>query len=142
VLHVTSAEIIPSSTYEIRAYPVSCRDAENECALASAPLTVRTQRWGDIVAPFQPDGTGQRTQPNAVDIAAGVDKVRAVSGSIGMPRAQLQPQVIESPYGVSALDIAAVIDAVRGLPYPFGEPCLCPTQTPCPIVDPCGRCDP
>lgn len=138
IIHVTAPEIIPSSVYEIRSYPLSCQGEEEVCGLGSAILTVRTQRWGDIAAPFQIPGAGG--QPSALDVAAMVDKVRALQGSIAMPRAQLQPADVEPASNASALDIAMVVDAVKGAAYPFDGPCACPPFFTCPFADPCGRC--
>jgi hypothetical protein len=138
VIHLTGPEIMPSSAYEIRRFPSACQGAEDGCGLGSAALTLHTQRWGDIVAPFQTPGGGR--QPNAQDIAAGVDKLRDLPGSLPIPRAQLQPAVLDSTSGVSVLDVAVIVDAVKGAPYPLDGPCLCPPFSSCPIVDACGRC--
>jgi hypothetical protein len=54
LLHVTGAEIVPSSIYEVQLFD----QAQESCGdqlegMFSAPLTIPTARWGDVVAPFQ-----------------------------------------------------------------------------------------
>lgn len=117
VLHVTGAEVVPSSSYHIAVVPAACIGDEANCSLASLELGVPTGRWGDVV----PD------QLNAIDIAREVDKVKDAASAFGEPRGMLR---LNSPNPVAnqvnAIDLGYVVDAVKGLAYPFSGPVLCP----------------
>jgi hypothetical protein len=136
VSHITGAEIVPRSTYDIRTVSSECEDlAEPECY--SDPLTVMTQKWGDIVAAF-----GGAGQPNFLDISAAVDKFKALPGAPIKARCQQQANVPNPAVPINFLDISACVDSFMGKPYPFSGPCTCPPATVCPVLDACGRCSP
>ncbi|MBI1825572.1 MAG: hypothetical protein HY287_13160 [Planctomycetes bacterium] len=123
-LHVTSQEVVPSSTYEVRQLAASCQGDEGTCTAISDPLTIHTQRWGDVAAPFQAPFPAPLTQPNITDVAACVDKFKAVPAAIIVARADVNPAV---PNGrVDIADVANIVDAFKNLAYPFPGPTACP----------------
>lgn len=111
----------------------------------SPPLDIYTQRWGDVTRPFQEriEEIGI-TQPDVLDLSAVLDRVRLQSFSMLKPMAQLWSQrgQIDIDAELSVLEISTVIDAIRRMTYPNLGACECPTTTPCPLRDPCGRCAP
>jgi M6 family metalloprotease-like protein len=135
LVHVVGAEIIPSSTYEIENVSAVCEGNEETCLAVSSPLTVRTARYGDVAAVYNPPGT--TTQPDAIDVTQLVNKFKSVVGAMGKAVTQLQPNLPELNADISALDIVAVVDAVKGLAYPFSGPCPCPSLMTCRLT-PCA----
>jgi hypothetical protein len=123
LLHVTGNEVVPGySEYLVANLPTTCQGIEVSCE--PEPLLVTTARWGDVV------GVGGVTPPNGItnvlDIAAVVDKVRDIAGSVPESRALLNggnpnPLAIS----VNAADIGRAVDAVRGFAYPFGVVTVC-----------------
>jgi hypothetical protein len=117
LIHVTGSAIVPSSVYTVYIVPA----AGPVCV---SPLTVRTTRWGDVAVPFQEPAPAPRTQPNFSDIAAIVSKYRDQPGAPIKARAMLAGV---GRFGVINLgkdligfaDIAACINAYKGLPYPY-----------------------
>ncbi|MBI3834080.1 MAG: hypothetical protein HY287_07090 [Planctomycetes bacterium] len=123
-LHVTGQAVIPSSTYEIRQLGASCQGNESPCTAVSLPLTVRTQRWGDVASAFQAPAPAPLTQPNISDVAACVDKFKSVPTAIIVARADVNPAV---PNGrVDIADVANIVDAFKNLTYPYPGPTTCP----------------
>jgi hypothetical protein len=122
LLNVYGTEIVPSSTYDVQFVDVSC-DNWNDPACGMKTLRINTGRWGDAVAPFHtPDGP---TQPDFTDIAAVHDKFSQGS----FPRrasAELHPNLPNVDWAIDYHDIAAVIDAFTGMPYPYAGPQECP----------------
>jgi len=82
-----------------------------------------------VEAPFNPPATS--TQPNSVDIAQLVNKFKNVAGAPVKAIAQLQPNLPELNADINALDIVAVVDAVKEFAYAFGGPCACPSAVTC-----------
>jgi len=126
---VVGAEILPSSEYRVQAYGSSCVGNEGTCTNVSAPVTMKTRRSGDLNAVYNPPGT--TTQPDAIDVTQLVNKFKNVPGAPGKAITQLQPNVPELNADINALDIVAVVDAVKGFAYPFGGPCPCPSLVTC-----------
>lgn len=121
-LHVSGAEVAPSSTYEIAAVGAVCNaGAETEFG---PPLVVRTARWTDVAPPYQ-EPFGSVTQPNVIDVGVMVDKLKAVPSALSRPRVQLQPAAIDVSTGVTIQDVGFVVDAIKGFPYPFAAPPPC-----------------
>lgn len=122
VLYIVGAEIVPSSTYEVRFItqdPGGCIQ----------PMTLQTARWGDVAAPYStPSGYAQ---PDGLDVTALVNKFRSVGGAPSRTQAQLQANAMLLLTDVSALDIVAVVNAFKGLAYPYGGPCPCPSSVIC-----------
>jgi hypothetical protein len=126
---VVGAEIMPSSQYSVQAYGDSCMGNEGTCTNVSAPVTMYTRRSGDVEAVYNPPTNVP--QPDAIDLAQVVNKF---AGKLGAPlkcRAQLQPNLPELNTDVNALDIVAVVDAIKGKAYPFSGPCPCPSKMLC-----------
>lgn len=117
VLHITGVEVLPSSNYDILEVAQSCAGVESNCRDISAPLHLRTLRWGDIVAPFQAPSPEPLTQPNIADISACVDKFRGLASAPIVARADVNP----SPpnHQVQIPDIASVVDGFKGFAYPY-----------------------
>jgi hypothetical protein len=129
IVHVVGAEIVPSSTYEVQNVSSACAGMEASCALVSPPLTMKTARSGDIAEAFNPPSA--TTQPDAIDVTQLVNKFKNVIGAPNKAIAQLQPNLPELNADINALDIVAVVDAVKGFGYPFGGPCPCPSLMTC-----------
>jgi hypothetical protein len=126
LLHVSGAEIVPSSVYEVQSIAEGL-DVNVESNYSS-PMTIATARWSDVSIPFAPPAT--TTQPDQSDNTALVVKFRSQQGAMSKPRALLAgaaPSGIPSlELDVSFTEIAAVIDAFRGFPYPYAGPVPCP----------------
>jgi hypothetical protein len=126
---VVGAEIMPSSTYSVQAYAASCVGSEPTCTNVSAAVTMYTRRSGDVEAAYSPPCAC--FQPDAIDVTQVVNKFKNVGGAPVKGRSQLQPNVPELNADLNALDIVAVVDAVKGLAYPFPGPCPCPSLVTC-----------
>jgi len=129
LVHVTGAEIVPSSTYDVQVLGASCMGNETACADVSCALQITTARSGDVEAPFNPPST--TTQPDAIDIAEVLNHFFGVPGALKKAAVQLQPNLPELNADVSALDIVAVTDAVSQHAYAFSGPCACPSAVTC-----------
>jgi hypothetical protein len=130
-VHIVGAEILPSSTYEVRVYASSCRGTEAICTEVSCPVTVSTARAGDIAAPFQ-SSTPPLTQPNALDVTAAVNKFRNVGNPLPTKVVfQVQPNFPDPNADTNAIDIVTVVDNQRGFGYTYSGPCVCPSTVPC-----------
>ena len=127
LLHVTGAEVVPSSVYEVQLFD----QAQERCGdqlegMFSAPLTIPTGRWGDVVALFQAPSPAPLSQPSLVDIVAVGSKFSYPPGWPIKVVAQLQGNVPDPNQGISELDISLCTDAVSGNAYPFPGPVACP----------------
>jgi hypothetical protein len=123
---VTGGEIVPSSVYEVQSIAQGL-DTGVESNY-SAPITIATSRWSDIVIPYAPPST--TVQPDAGDISAMVDKFRSTPRSGSKPRALLSGAgadgVPDLSFDVSFADIAACVGANKGQGYPYLWPEPCP----------------
>jgi len=126
---VVGAEIVPSSEYSVQAYAASCKGAETGCTNMSTTVTMYTRRSGDVGPNFNPPATS--TQPDALDIVQVVNKLKNLPGALVKAITQLQPNLLELNEDVNALDIVAVVDAVKQRAYAFSGPCPCPSTVPC-----------
>jgi hypothetical protein len=135
-IHVVGGELLPSSKYDVRVYPVECRGEEGTCFAVSDPVSIETRRAGDIAPSYNPPSP--TTQPDALDVAAAVNKFKSLPGAPSKSIAQVQPNVPELDADVSALDIAAIVDNAKGFAYPYSGPCACPSTVPC-NATPCGN---
>jgi len=126
---VVGAEIAPSSEYSVQTYGASCKGAEAGCTNVSTAVTMYTRRSGDAGPNFNPPAT--TTQPDALDIAQVVNKLKNLPGALVKAIAQLQPNLPELNADVNALDIVAVVDAVKQRAYAFSGPCPCQSAVPC-----------
>ena len=116
--NVTGRDVVPSARYEVRQLAASCQGNEASCTAVSSALTINTQRWGDIVAPFQNQTPGVNlTQPNIADIGAAVDKFKGIGTAPILARADVQPGILNNVVNIS--DIGSVVDAFKGFAYPL-----------------------
>ncbi|MBI1825002.1 MAG: right-handed parallel beta-helix repeat-containing protein [Planctomycetes bacterium] len=123
-LHVAGIEVIPSSAYDVRQFAASCQGNEGYCTAVSSALRVNTGRWGDVIAPFQSPSPAALTQPNISDVAAVVDKFKAVPTAIIAARCDVNPAI---PNGrVDIADVANIVDGFKNLAYPLLGPSACP----------------
>jgi hypothetical protein len=129
LFYIVGAEVLPSSAYDIQQVSSTCEGREAECTAVSAALRITTARAGDIVANFNPPHPS--SQPDALDVASSVNKFKNLPGAPFKFITQLQPNVPELNADLNALDIAAVVDSVKGFAYPFTGPCVCPSAVPC-----------
>jgi len=129
LLHVVGAEVLPSSRYDVLVFGSSCKGGESTCTDVSTVVAMTTRRSGDIAANFNPPSTTD--QPDALDIAQVVNKLKSVPGSLVKSITQSQPNLPELNADVNALDIAAVVDAVKQFAYAFSGPCPCPSTVMC-----------
>ncbi len=117
-LFVTGSAIVPSSIYHYEMLAASCMGSEATCTDVSVTVEGRTHRWGDVTAPFVPNGS----QPDFNDIAALVDKFKSVPGALLKAQALLAGADIDGNISivpdVGFGHIAACVDAFKGLPYP------------------------
>ncbi len=126
LLHVTGEEIVPSSVYEVQSIDEGL-DTNVE-ANYSAPITIPTARWADVIIPYSPPNA--TAQPNAGDHAALVTKFRSAAGAMSKPRALLSGDMmtgipnLENDVGFTEISLA--VDAFRGAPYPYAGPQGCP----------------
>ncbi len=128
-ISVVGAEIVPSSEYSVRTYAASCKGLETGCANLSNPVGMYTRRSGDVDEEYNPPSA--TNQPNAIDVAQLVNTFKYIAGAPVHARAQLQPNLPELNASVNALDIVAVVDAVKGFAYAFSGPCPCPSTVTC-----------
>jgi hypothetical protein len=121
MVYVSGPAVVPSSRYEIQTIVEGVNEASE--ANYSEPLSVATQRWGDVVASFQ-DPNESLTQPNILDVAGVVDKFKGLASAPIMARSDLVP---DAPDGiVNILDVAGVVDAFKNFAYPYSGPTPCP----------------
>jgi hypothetical protein len=130
-IHVGDANIVPDSTYEIRAIASGC--AIDEPGNYSAPLSISTSMWGDVA------GYDVGDPPEGIvdfnDVSAEVDGFTHSPMAVSLWALNVSPEDIQdcSDPGLHAcvdfLDISYVADAFRDWPYPFSAPplsCTCP----------------
>lgn len=160
IISAYGAELMPGSEYEIQRAGASCADLQTNEACWSAPLTITTATYGDIVTPF--DGSGP-VQPDFGDITAMVSKFLAEAGAPIKAVAQLQPNIVYPHRPIDFNDISDAVGAFLGTAYAsrYPGPCTCPSivtcgATPCTndpqcgdglcmngfCADACGRCAP
>lgn len=122
LLYVYGPEVVPSSVYDVQ---MVSQDCGNEGAQGvSVPLTLTTSRWGDLVPPFS--SLSELGQPNFTDINAAVDSFKSIVTAPGKVGAQIQPNIPNPDVEISFSDIAAVVNAFKGLAYPYEGPTICP----------------
>jgi hypothetical protein len=121
VLAVYDDAIVPGGTYELRAISDSC-DPQQQASYSTPLAVVTVPRWGDVVTPFSPPSP--TLQPDFGDISALVEKFRNLPNAPAMARADVYPSLPDQILDFS--DIATVVDAFRGVAYPFPGPTPCP----------------
>lgn len=123
LLHVYGAAVVPSTEYQVQAVRAGCLVGASPIAGDgfSPPLTVFTSKWGDAVAPF-----GGPFQPAFTDVAAVVDRFQGSLTAPIRPNLQLRPEVPNPSAPINFQDVAAELDAFKGVPYPYPIPQGCP----------------
>jgi hypothetical protein len=124
VLYATAETVLPSSSYSLSQLPPSCQGNEADCATASPPLVVTTERWTNVDCSNSNNGV-----PNASDLARVVDKIKEWPGSFIEPRLHIRAPLLDGMTQVNAQDAGRAVDAVKGLQYPFSIKCT--TSTAC-----------
>jgi hypothetical protein len=130
MLHVYHEGIVPRGQYRIEV--VDCDCDLGDPASYSPALTLTDTRWGDLCGPFAgglytaPDGRVDVT----IDVTADLNKFRNVPGAPIKARADVEPACLD--WKINITDITRVLDAFRGLPYPFGPLNPDPCRSPCP----------
>jgi len=118
-LNVYHKGIIPESTYTIQAIEEGCPIDDEACY--SAGLTVRTNKWGDIVGDCDETGC---TDPNAVvdftDIMSLVDKFRNLPNAVSKPRGDIGDELPDRRVGF--IDVSWTVHTFQGGGYPFFVP--------------------
>lgn len=128
LVHLFGADVVPGSQYTVQA--VDCECGFDSEADYSAPLEVRTGKWGDIAPTFATPGGP--FQPDFGDISALVDCFTGAPTAPSATVCNIQPRVpgVCGGGGVavptSFTDIAADVGAFSGDPYPYGPPDSCP----------------
>ncbi len=118
-VHVYHSVIIPGARYDVQVADMSC--GLTGANGLSVPLTVTMSQFGDAVGLFD-SNTGEWTPPNfsadiTGDVVAGLDKFSNLPGSPIKARVDLSPDEPDQVVGIT--DISLMIDAFRGLGYPF-----------------------
>ncbi|MGB2987485.1 MAG: hypothetical protein WBE26_16600, partial [Phycisphaerae bacterium] len=140
LLDVFDDEVVPGALYDVQAIGCAC-DPSNP-AHYSAPLSIATSKWGDVVGAYytnpancmvMPSGyVDCWSPPNGVvnfdDISSLVDKFRNLFGAPRKARADIAPDIPDRL--VNFVDVSYDVDAFRGLPYPFDGPDECPEPGP------------
>lgn len=123
LLHVYGAAIVPETNYQIQAIRAGCLAGAPPVSGDgySPPLIIATSKWGDCVAPF-----GGSLQPAFTDVAAVVDRFQGSNAAPIRPHLQLRPAVPDPTTPINFLDVAAELDAFKGVPYQFPIPQGCP----------------
>lgn len=123
LLHVTGREIVPSSIYDVDAIDEGCDTAMAENF--STALEITTARWGDVAGEFQDPMAPTSDQPNVVDIGTMVDRLKDLPAAPIRPLMQLQVSATLPGLGVSVIEVGHVVDAVKGLAFPYPGPTVC-----------------
>ena len=124
LIHVTGCEVVPGATYSIQA--INCAgDPGNEAEYSTA-LPVTTSSWGNICGPWDVDhwSPPDTTVDVTVDVTACLDKFKNAQGAPIKARADIEPGVPDWQINIS--DVAILLDAFAGDPYPFPGPGVCP----------------
>ena len=138
-VHVTGLDIVPNTAYQ------AWYDLDGDGLIAAVSLGISsTPIWGDVVGQFNgfewtaPNGVVNFTDTSAVVAAQNNDP-----NAPGIPRADLVGggNYCVPEHFVFVLDVAAVVDAFQGIPYPCPLPGdadgdgVCDSDDVCPGFD-------
>jgi hypothetical protein len=119
-IQISGEEILPGGTYDVQAVGINCNTMAEASYSAALPMETAPV-WGDVVSV---DGSGPPDGSiNVLDIAAIVDCIKALPGSLEAPQADVGPGPTDLQ--VNVIDISFVVDGVRGFAYPFAGPGGC-----------------
>ncbi len=129
-VHVYHESVVPGGVYEFQAIDQAC-DTGVEASY-SAPLSVETSAWGDIVkdCTTNPCGPPDGVINVPTDATAIVDKFRNLPGAPIKARCDLAgtpPNDGALDFKITVLDVIWCLDAFIGAEYPFP-----PEPNPCP----------
>jgi hypothetical protein len=115
-LHVTDDEIVPLGVYDVQA--IDCNADPDVEGNYSAPLTIRTSKWGDLVKDCTvipcgpPDGIVNVT----TDVTSVLDKFKNLPGAVIKSRADIEPNKVE--WLINITDVTYCLQAFVGGTYP------------------------
>ena len=122
-VHLHDARIIPGAVYSVSSVDFACGGVDDE-QFFSSPLSMATSAWGDVVeychtlACLPPDGSVQIT-----DVVAVLDKFRNRSMAVAKVQADLAGALPNRL--VDMADVAVVLGAFLGEPFPYPVPARC-----------------
>jgi murein tripeptide amidase MpaA len=105
-MYLRDIGVVPGSDYHIRLH---------RRRQFSPGASATTFVWGDLVAPFG--------DVDALDVVAGVACFEVREGAPSLERCDVYPALPD--HVIDALDVASIIDAFRGVAYPFALPDFC-----------------
>jgi hypothetical protein len=129
-VHVYHESVVPGGVYEFQAIDQAC-DTGVEASY-SAPLSVETSAWGDILkdCTTTPCGPPDGVVNVPTDVTAIVDKFRNLAGAPIKARCDLAgtpPNDGALDFKIAILDVMWCLNAFIGGEYPFAPP-----ADPCP----------
>jgi hypothetical protein len=130
VTYATGASVSPSSVYGAAHLSAACMGNEEHCFAASPEITITTERWGNVDCSNANNGI-----PTASDIALVTGKMKDVPGAVIKPRAHVRAAVLDPMSVTNAQGVGRMVDAVKGMQYPFHITC----STLCDAF-PAGQC--
>ncbi len=119
VIHVTGAEVVPSSVYEIEIllengvplFPID--PCEGDKRIGGTGL------WGDVASVYG--------IVNVVDVAAIADKIKDLPNELPEYRLWLRDNFPNPMTGsINVLDLSFAVEGIKEFPYPFPGPAPCP----------------
>ena len=120
-VHVFHEFVIPGANFDVQAINEGCGTTTD--VNFSSPLSIETSEFGNIAGPFDTK-SGFWREPEAegnvdivVDVIAAIQKFSNRPGAPSKVRADVEPSVPD--FRINILDIVHILDAFRGLPYPF-----------------------
>jgi C1A family cysteine protease len=120
-IRVYHAGIVPLGAYELRTVSQDARGVQKDRP-ASALYAATSPVWGDVCGRFEngawlpPDGSVDVT----FDVTGAVDKFKNLPGAPSKLQADIEPNMPDRLVNIT--DVTYVVDAFRGLPYPFEGP--------------------
>lgn len=118
LIHVAGTAVVPSSIYEVDHIAESCGFgvSADECVDSSDFIVLATSRWGDV-------GKGSAGAPdgfvNVIDTGLIIDNVKGLTTAISERRAWLKNPPRPDLNPIHVHDIGLVIDACKGLRFPY-----------------------
>ncbi len=120
LVHVWHEAIVPGGTYTIQVIDQGCD--EDAAETETTPLIVHTSRWGDCVenCTITPCGPPDGIVNVTTDVTAVLDKFKNLEGAPRKIRCDVEPGELDMLVNIT--DVTQVLDAFRGLAYPFSGP--------------------
>lgn len=119
-IQISDDAIVPNATYLLKAIGRIC-EISVEGNYSAGLQVMTTALWGDLTGGDSsfPDGN-----IDVLDIVVIVNKLKELPGAPSTPRADLYPGIPDQV--VNALDITVAVYALKGFPFPFTGPGVCP----------------